>query len=173
MTLGKGLTSGYAPLGAVALRNDLADRFGDKVLQCGLTHYAHPISCAAACATLDTYVDQDLIGNSARLGPLLGELLAGLKAKHPQVVGDVRNLGLWGTLELVDDPTTRAPLVGYNQGPGVGTPAARFKALLAEKGLHILFKWNFLFVAPPLCIDERDLRHGLSLIDDALTEVFR
>jgi len=172
ITMGKGLTSGYAPLGAVALRSDLADTFGDRVLQCGLTHYAHPISCAAAVATLDTYVEQGLIDNSARLGPVLAAHLDALKARHPKVVGDVRNLGLWGAIELVEDPETRAPLVGYNQAPRPGTPAARFKAKLAEKGLHILFKWNFVFIAPPLCISEQDLLFGLQQVDDALTEVF-
>ena len=94
-----------------------------------------------------------------------------LKAKHP-VIGDARNLGLLGVLELVTDRETREPLVPYNGAIKPGTQAARLKAALTARGLHILLRWNYLFVAPPLCITDEELKLGLSLIDEALTEVF-
>lgn len=171
ITMGKGITSGYAPLGAVAIRDELAARFDDRVLNCGLTHYAHPIACAAANATIDLYRATGMVENAARMGERLQEGLAALAAKH-RVVGDARNLGLFGVLELVSDPETREPLVPYNGAIKPGTPAGRLKAALAARGLHILLRWNFLFVAPPLCISEDDLKLGLGLIDEALSEVF-
>ena len=171
VTMGKGLTSGYAPLGAVALRHDLAARFDDRVLNCGLTHHAHPISCAAAVATIDLYHRAGMVENSARQGEVLRARFETLKTRHA-VIGDARNLGLLGVLELVTDRETRAPLVPYNGVPKPGSPAARLKAALTARGLHILLRWNFLFVAPPLCITTEELERGLALIDEALTEVF-
>ena len=171
ITMGKGITSGYAPLGAVAIRDELAAKFDDRVLNCGLTHYAHPIACAAANATIDLYRAEGMVENAARMGEVLAEGLAALKAKH-SVVGDARNLGLFGTLELVTDRETREPLVPYNGAIKPGTPAARLKAALSARGMHILLRWNFLFVAPPLCITEEELKLGLARIDEALTEVF-
>jgi taurine--2-oxoglutarate transaminase len=172
ITMGKGITSGYAPLGAVAIRHDLAAKFDEKVLSCGLTHYAHPISVAAAVATIDLYHRTDMVGNAARMGDVLKAGLSRLAAKHPGVVGDARSLGLFGALELVKDPATREPLVPYNGGFPAGSPAARLKAALSARGLHILLRWNYLFVAPPLCITEDELNLGLARVDEALTEVF-
>ncbi|MSP70714.1 MAG: aminotransferase class III-fold pyridoxal phosphate-dependent enzyme [Myxococcales bacterium] len=171
ITMGKGITSGYAPLGAVGLTDRVAAHFDERALQCGLTNYAHPIACAAANATIDLYERDDLIGNAARMGEVLKRGLEALKAKH-EVVGDARNLGLFGTLELVTDRVLKTPLVPYNGALIPGSKAARLKLALHQRGLHILLRWNYLFIAPPLCIDEDDLNRGLLLIDDALTEVF-
>lgn len=171
ITMGKGITSGYAPLGAVAVRHDLAAKFDERVLQCGLTHHAHPISCAAAVATIDLYHDTKMVENAAHQGEVMAAGFAALKAKH-SVIGDARNLGLFGVLELVTDRETREPLVPYNGAIKPGTQAARLKAALTARGLHILLRWNYLFVAPPLCITDEEMKLGLSLIDEALTEVF-
>jgi taurine--2-oxoglutarate transaminase len=171
ITMAKGITSGYAPLGAVALREDHARRFDDQTLWAGLTCYAHPISCAAAVATIDVYRDDDLIGNAARVGEVLTAGLARLKAKH-EGIGDVRSLGLFGTIELVKDRSTREPLVPYNGTAAPGSPAARLRKGLLDRRIHASLRWNYLFVAPPLCITAAETEQGLAAIDDALTEAF-
>ncbi len=103
LTMAKGLTSSYLPLGAVAISPRIAEYFDDRVYYGGLTYSAHPVSCAAAIAAVNVLRDDDLVGNAARLGPVMGEHLARLQANHPSV-GDVRNLGLFGILQLVRDP---------------------------------------------------------------------
>ena len=70
MTMAKGLTSAYLPLGAVGMRRPIAEHFRDKVFQGGLTYNSHPMSCAAALATLSVYEEDDLVGNARRLGPV-------------------------------------------------------------------------------------------------------
>ncbi len=170
ITMAKGLTSGYAPLGAVGLRADIADFFADRTLQCGLTSYAHPISCAAALATIELYEREGLIERARDLEPILRAGLEVLQARHP-VIGDVRCAGLFGTLELVRDRATREPLVPYR---AAATPAdaLALKRALAERRVHISLSRQNLFVAPPLCISADDLQLGLDHVDRALTEVF-
>ena len=68
ITMAKGLTGGYAPMGAVAIRDDLAKKFQDETLWCGLTGYAHPIACAAADAAIDVYRDQNMLSNTQQRG---------------------------------------------------------------------------------------------------------
>src|SRR5204863_5877267 len=78
MTMAKGLTSAYVPLGAVGIRRPIADHFRDKVFQGGLTYNSHPIACAAALATIAVYEEDDLIGNAKRLGAVMTDLLTDL-----------------------------------------------------------------------------------------------
>lgn len=170
ITMSKGLTGGYAPMGAVAMRPHLAAHFEDETLWCGLTHYAHPLSCAAALAAIRAYRSEGLIDRARALGDHLARRLDGLKVKHP-VIGDVRSAGLWGAIELVRDRAARTPLTAYAKRQ-VGQAAALGAALRA-RGLHIAYKWSYIFIAPPLCIDEATLDEGLAAIDDALAEVFQ
>ena len=68
ITMAKGLTSAYVPLGAVGMRQKIADHFKDKVFYGGLTYGNHPIGCATALATIAVYEEDDLIGNAQRMG---------------------------------------------------------------------------------------------------------
>ncbi len=77
LTMAKGLTSSYLPLGAVAMKPEIAHYFDDKVYYGGLTYSAHPVSCAAAIAAVGVLRDDDMVGNAARLGPVMHDLLAG------------------------------------------------------------------------------------------------
>ena len=103
ITLAKGLTSAYVAMGAVGVRQPIADHFRDKVFQGGLTYNSHPLGCAAALATLRVYEEDDLIGNARRLGPVMAQLLDDLARKHTSV-GAHRSIGLFGLVELVKDP---------------------------------------------------------------------
>ena len=164
MTMAKGLTSSYLPLGAVAMSPKIADYFNEKVYFGGLTYSSHPISCAAAIAAVNVLRDDDLVGNAARLDPVMKELLSGLQERHPSV-GTVRSIGLFGVFELVRSRDTMEPMAPFNaSSPEMNTLDAR----LREDGLYTMLHWNQVFTNPPLCITEEQLREGFAVIDRAL-----
>ena len=167
ITMAKGVTGGYAPLGVVALREEHGARFDDETLWCGLTGYAHPLSCAAAVAAIEAYQTQGLMENSRTLGTHLAQRLDALKAKH-EVIGDVRNLGLYGTIEFVADRMERTPLVEYAKSPVSGDFLHRLKSELLARIVHIAQNWTHLLIAQPLCITEEELVLGMSLIDESI-----
>jgi len=167
MTIAKGLTSSYLPLGGVVMRRKVASYFDDHFFYGGLTYSAHPMSCAAAIATLRVYQEDRLIENAARLGLVLARELEKLKQKHPSV-GDVRSIGLFSILELVKDRNTREPLVPYNPRPVQMQPMNQINKFFRENGLYTFVRWNTFFVNPPLCITEEHLMEGLAVVDRAL-----
>ena len=164
ITMAKGLTSAYLPLGAVAMSPAIAEHFRDRVYYGGLTYSAHPMCLAAAVATLRVLHDDDLVGNARRVGVVMAELLADLKERHPSV-GDVRSLGLFGALELVRDRRTREPMAPFN---GSSPEMRRLGAFLKERGLFVFINWHVLFTNPPLCISEAQLRDAFAIIDEGL-----
>ena len=167
MTMAKGLTSAYVPLGAVGVRRPIAEHFRERVFQGGLTYNSHPLACAAALATLQVYEDDDLIGNARRQGRLKTELLDGLAARHP-VVGATRNIGLFGIVELVRDRKTKTPLAPFG---GTSDEMKRLGTLFREEGLYTFTRWHTFFTNPPLCITETELREGFDFIDRALNRL--
>jgi len=168
IVMAKGITGGYAPLAAVAMRTAIAEHFAESTLWCGLTGYAHPISCAAGVAAISVYEQDGLIEHAAKMGAHLSARLAALKAKHP-VIGDARNLGLLGVLDFTADHATRAPLIPYAAPTPAGSFLARLDAELRARRMHICRKWTQLFIAPPLVIDRATLDEGMDHIDAALT----
>jgi taurine--2-oxoglutarate transaminase len=169
ITMAKGLTSAYVPLGAVGMRRAIADHFRDKVFYGGLTYNSHPLACAAALATLRVYEEDDLIANARRMGDVMAGLMRELMDRHPSV-GAVRHIGLFGIVELVKNRTTMEPLAPFN-----GT-SAEMQALgreLRAGGLYTFVRWNTFFTNPPLCITEAELREGFATIDRALAVVDR
>ena len=165
MTMAKGLTSAYVPLGAVGMRRSIADHFKDKVFFGGLTYNSHPLACATALATLQVYQDDHLIDNARRMGRIMAELHAGLQAKH-QIVGATRSLGLFGIVELVKNRTTMEPMAPFN---GTSPEMAALAKFFRDEGLYTIVRWNYFFTNPPLPITEDELREGFTIIDRALT----
>jgi taurine--2-oxoglutarate transaminase len=169
ITLAKGLTGAMMPLGAVVIAADIARRLDQQVLMTGLTYCGHPLACAAGVAALDAYRDEDLIERSRRLGRGLANELQALAARH-RVIGDIRGgHGLFAVLELVHDRETREPIAPW---PQLAPPlAALLQAALAE-GVSFGARGNLLLLAPPLVIDEADLRRALALLDRLLARFF-
>jgi len=167
ITMAKGLTSAYVALGAVGVRQRIADHFRDKVFQSGLTYNSHPLGCAAALATLRVYEEDDLIGNARRLGPVLAKLLDELARKHP-IVGAHRSIGLFGLVELVKNRETQEPLAPFGQTTAT---TKRLTGLLREEGLYTFVRWHTFFTNPPLCVTEEQLREGFAMIDRALARL--
>src|SRR5499427_7530262 len=167
MTMAKGLTSAYVPLGAVGMRRPIADYFQEKVFSGGLTYNSHPLGCAAALATLQVYEDDRLIDNARRMGAVMQELLASLLAKYPNV-GAVRSIGLFGLVELVKDRQSMEPLAPFN---GTSEPMNMLRRIFRDEGLYTFVRFNYFFTNPPLSITEEELRHGFDIIDRALAQM--
>jgi taurine--2-oxoglutarate transaminase len=163
----KGLTSGYLPFGALIVSDAIAARFDKQPLMLGLTYSAHPVACAAALEVLHIYEDEGLIENAATQGKYIEQRMEELKAIHPSI-GDFRNTGLLGCIELVKNRSTKEPMAPFNAGLAemdiMNKLAAKIKAL----GMYTFVRWNYVFIAPPLSITRREVEEGLSIIDQAL-----
>lgn len=168
MTISKGLTSGYVPLGAVMVSDKIARYFDEEPFWAGLTYGAHTLACAAAIATIGVYRDENLVQRAADLGTVLAAEYRAMAERHPSI-GETRSVGLFSVIELVKDRTTREPIVPVldpkYESYGV---IKEMGAYLQERGLTTLLRWNWIFVNPPLTITEDQLREGLGIIDDAL-----
>ena len=164
LTMAKGLTSSYLPLGCVGMRRQIAEHFKERVFFGGLTYNSHPMGCAAALATISVYEEDKLIDNTVRMGKLMSQLHAEMKAKHPSV-GAVRNIGLFGIFELVRNHKTNEPMAPFN---GTSEEMAALGKFFRQEGLYTLVRWNTFFTNPPLCITEKELREGFAIIDRAL-----
>jgi taurine--2-oxoglutarate transaminase len=164
LTMAKGLTSSYLPLGAVGMRHHIAQHFQDKVFYGGLTYNSHPMGCAAALATIRVYEEDGLIENSKTMGAIMKQLGAELQAKHPSV-GAVRSIGLFGIVELIRNRKLRQPMAPFNGTSDEMTALGRF---FREQGLYTFVRWNTFFTNPPLCINEQQLREAFAIIDRGL-----
>jgi len=167
MTMAKGLTSAYVPLGAVVVSKDIADYFEDRMLPLGLTYSGHTLACATAVATINVYKEDQLIENAQAMGRVLGEGLEDMKARHPSV-GDVRYIGLFSVIEVVKDKETKEPMAPWNAKPSEMGAMADVARFLRDNGLYTFVRWNWIFAVPPLCITESQLKDGLAIIDRAI-----
>ena len=164
MTMAKGLTSSYLPLGAVAMRHPIAEAFQDRMFYGGLTYSSHPVSLAASLATLRVYEEDGLIENAARMGERMREMHQRLAAEHPSV-GATRNLGLFGIIDLVRSRDPWTPLTPFN---GTSDEMKAIGKYFREHGLYTMIANNSVHTNPPLCISEDELAQGFEIIDAAL-----
>lgn len=165
ITMAKGLTSGYAPLGAVAMTRKIAAAFEHSVYQGGLTYNGHPLSLAAAIANIEVMRSEKIVEHAAEMGPLLRSGLIELGEAHPSV-GDVRSIGLFGILELVRDRHTREPMAPFN---GSSPEMKALASKLSELGLYVYTHWNTVLIIPPLIITSAQIQEGLNILDEALS----
>jgi taurine--2-oxoglutarate transaminase len=166
MTMAKGLTSSYVPMGAVAMRRRLAEQFKDAPFPSGLTYGSHPVACAAALATIRVMEEDRIVERARQMGKVMAELLADLEKRHPSV-GAVRSIGLFGAVELIRNRATREPMAPFN---GTSPEMAALGKFFRQEGLYTLVRWNYFFTNPPLTITEAELREAFGIIDMALHE---
>jgi len=164
LTMAKGLTSSYVPLGAVGIRHGIAEHFSRNVFYGGLTYNSHPLGCAAALATIAVYEEDGLIDRARRMGERMRDHLAALQAKHPSV-GATRNIGLFGIVELVRRHDPYTPMAAYN---GTSDEMKAVGKSLRDQGLYTFVRWNAISTNPPLTISEDQLAEGFAIIDRAL-----
>ncbi len=168
ITFAKGATCGYAQIGGVIVSDKIAKHFDENVLYCGLTYSAHPLGCAAAIATIDAYTEENVFENVDKMGKILGEILEDIKSKHVSV-GEVRYIGLFSAIELVKDRETREPLVPYGRDPeGL---MKKILGMLKAEGFLTYTHENIIIVAPPLIINEEELREAMKIMDNVLDSV--
>jgi taurine--2-oxoglutarate transaminase len=164
MTMAKGLTSAYAPLGAVAMRPEIAAAYNDVAYQGGLTYTSHPISLAAAIANIQVLRDDHIIEHAAEMGPVLHRLLTDLGEQHPSV-GEERSIGLFGIIELVRNRQTRQPITPWNASSPEMNALRKY---LSDHGIFLYTHWHTILIIPPLIITEEQLTEGFKVIDQAL-----
>ncbi|MCF3932908.1 aspartate aminotransferase family protein [Acuticoccus sp. M5D2P5] len=162
MTLAKGITNAVVPMGAALVTSKVYETVVEKAdspieFFHGYTYSGHPLACAAALATLDTYAEEDLFLRAAYLAPLWEDRIHAL-AERRNVV-DIRNLGLVGAIELA---------------PRDGAPGARgYEAMVRafEKGLMIRVTGDIIALSPPLIISEDEIETIFATVEAVLDEV--
>ncbi len=164
MTMAKGLTSSYLPLGAVAMRAPIAEAFESKMFYGGLTYSSHPVSLAAALATIKVYEEDGLLERTQRMGDVMRRHHEALAAKHPSV-GAHRNLGLFGILDLVRSRDPFTPLTPFN---GTSDEMKAVGGYLRKNGVYTMVANNSVHTNPPLIITEEQLAEGFAVLDQAL-----
>ncbi len=159
MTVAKGITNGCVPMGAVFVKQSIHDAFmtgPDHLIEFmhGYTYSAHPLACAAALGTLDTYAEDGLLTRAADMAPVFENALHSLKG-GPHVI-DGRSIGLVGGIEL-------APIAGQ---PG----KRAFDAFLAcwERGVLVRTTGDTIALSPPLIVESSHIDQIVSTIADVL-----
>jgi len=164
ITMAKGLTSAYAPLGAVAMKPELAAAFDEHAFESGLTYTSHPVSLAAAIANINVMREDQIVEHAAGMGKVLKRMLTDLGEAHPSV-GEVRSIGLFGILELVKDRKTKEPMAPWNESSPEMTALKKY---CLDHGLFLYTHWHTVLIIPPLIITEEQLKAGVDVLDQAL-----
>jgi len=164
MTMAKGLTSAYAPLGCVAMKPEIAATFNDKVFEGGLTYNGHPISLAAAVANIQVIQKDHLVEKAKQTGLVMADMLAELVERHPSV-GEVRSLGLFGVIEVVKNRRTHEAATHFGKSSPEMTALKKY---LLDRGIFLYTHWHTILLIPPLIITPEQLAEGIAVIDEAL-----
>jgi taurine---2-oxoglutarate transaminase len=163
----KGLTSGYLPMGALIVSDKIAAHFDDRVLMLGLTYSAHPVGCAAALEVLKIYEDENMIENALAMGNYIDGKVEVMKLQHPSI-GDFRNTGLLGCIELVKNRKTKEPMAPFNAKADEMVVMNKVAAKIRELGMYTFVRWNYIFIAPPLCVSKAEIEEGMHIISQAI-----
>lgn len=163
MTSAKGLSAAYLPLAMVGVSQKIKNFFMDAPLGWGATFANHPVAMACAYECVKYTIKNDLVGNAKRLEPIMIEEMANIVEKHPSV-RQARAIGLFGCLDLVG-PDGNC-IQEYQQAPSAKT--VKFRKAMFTNGLWGLFRPPLLHCAPPLVINEKELRDGFARLDRSL-----
>lgn len=166
VTMAKGLTSSYMPLGVMAVSDRIANHFRENVFWGGLTYNAHPMCLAAAEAAIDVLVNEGMIENAAKMGAVMRGHMERLRSKH-RCVRECRNIGLFGLIELRKNSKNEY-LVPYAGTHPVMPKVGKF---FKENGLFTVLQWGGIMCNPPLCITDAQLSEAMDIIDKGLSIV--
>lgn len=168
MTMAKGLTGAYAPLGATVVTDEVAAHFEDEMFCHGHTYSGHPVAVAAGLAAVETYQEEGLIPHAAEVGQYLGDRLSELADTHPSV-GETRGVGLFRGIELTRSTEERVPFGEREDKISPGTTVVDDVAAAAmDEGVYVANMINTLIIAPPLTITESDVDEAITALDTAL-----
>lgn len=166
VTMAKGLTSGYIPLGAVVVTNKIASYFDEHVLKTGLTYSGHVLGCAAANACIDVMEQEHMVENSCEMGKYLKECELNLQAKHP-CIGEVRGIGLMTGMEIVFNRNTHESMHPLDNGIN---PIEKFNEYMIQKH-HIMVgikQPKLIVLAPALNVTKEQIDTVICALDDGL-----
>jgi taurine--2-oxoglutarate transaminase len=164
----KGITSAYVPLGLCATSTKIGDFFNDHYFAHGHTYEAHPMTLGPAIATIREMQRLDLVNRSREMGKYLGEKLTALKARHPSI-GDVRGMGLFWAVELVQDQKTKAPLnTMRDKVEGKPLVVDQVAADMTKRGVTVQAWISHFVIAPPLIVTREEIDTGVAALDAAL-----
>lgn len=169
ITMAKGVSSGYVPLGVTAMREWVAERFESQQWVHGHTYSGHALAMAAGIAAIEAYKADGLIQRSAEMGAHLMDRAIELQEKHPSI-GDVRGKGLFVGLELVKNRKTKEPLHdGLVDGVRPPTAKTRVLAQALQEGVYCLpGSVSVIMLAPPLTITKDEIDFAMEVFDRAL-----
>jgi taurine--2-oxoglutarate transaminase len=168
ITMAKGINSGYIPLGAMAIREPIAEWIRSRPFAGGLTYSGHPLACAVGVASIEAFREEGIVEHAAEMNDVFRDALEGLADKHPSI-GEVRGLGCFWGLELVRNRETREMLVPFNANAEEMQPVGRMAKAALERGLYLMTHWNVIMVCPPLTITRDELDEGIAILDDVLS----
>ncbi|MCW3094215.1 MAG: tpa [Ferruginibacter sp.] len=168
IAMAKGLTCGYLPFGCLMVSDKISAQYDDKMLALGLTYSAHPVACAAALETLKIYEEDNLFENARSMGQYVNEQVALLKQKHPSI-GDFRNTGLLGCIELVKNRITKEPMAPFNAKSEEMVIMNKVAAKIKDLGMYTFVRWGLVFIAPPLCVTKDQIDEGIAIISEAIS----
>jgi adenosylmethionine-8-amino-7-oxononanoate aminotransferase len=173
LVLAKGISSGYAPLGAVVANARVVDAIanGSGSLVHGFTYNAHPVAVAAGSEVLRQIQQQKLVLEAAAKAELLGDALRELH--QCASVGDVRGIGLLWGVEFVADKETKEPFAANrNFAPRVGEACMRRGvAVYPMQGCADGYRGDHLLIAPPAVITEEQIKWSVGRVKQAIEEV--
>jgi taurine--2-oxoglutarate transaminase len=168
ITFAKGVTSAYAPLGGVMIREKLAATFDTRPLGAGHTYSGHPLCMATGIAAIEAYKAGGYFERGRTIEGWLRAKLGKIQEKH-ELVGDVRGVGAFFALEFVSDRKQRTPLIPW-QGKTQGVMPTLFGAL-RKAGVYAFGRYNVIHIAPPLVIEEAELDEAIAKLDGAVGEL--
>ena len=149
------------------ISDKIINSFNDKFLPLGLTYSAHSVACAAAVSVLDIYENEKIIENVNKIGSYTDKKVEELINKHPSI-GDWRNTGMLGCIELVKNRKNKDPLAPFNANSKEMEDMNKVIRKLRDEGMFTYTKWNYIFIAPPLTSSEEDIDEGIDIISKAL-----
>jgi taurine--2-oxoglutarate transaminase len=168
ITFAKGVNSGYVPLGGVIISQRIADTFARQPFPGGLTYSGHPLACASAVASIETFEDEGIVEHARAIGEhAIGPKLRQLAAKHDSV-GEVRGLGVFWAVELVRSRATREPLVPFNASGDAAQPMNELVAAMKAQGVWPFTHFNRVHFVPPCTVSEAEVDEGIAALDAAL-----
>ena len=168
LTTAKGITGAHIPLGLTATTAALHDTFTDAYFPHGHTYEAHPLTLAPAVAAIGEYRRLNLLEKSRKDGEYLLTRLREMQERH-RSVGEVRGLGLFAAVELVQNRSTKRPF-NTEADKLAGRPLVvdQVTAAMMKEGVYCIGWVSHLIVAPPLIVTREELDHGLEVLDRAL-----
>ncbi len=164
MTLAKGIANGF-PMGATVATEQVANSWDGSVTIA--TFGGNPVSCTAACATIDAILERNIPQRAETLGAVLRAGLDELRRKYPASIGDVRGMGLMQAAELVTDETSgdRTPSAALT---GALLEATKKRGLLIGRG----GRWgNVTRIAPPMTVSAGQIDQALAVLDESFAEI--